>query len=81
LFVLKINFKYNINDMKKILKILLLVMAGLIVIALISALFVKKEYSVVRTVSINQPGHQVFEYVKFLKNQDNFSVWSKLEST
>lgn len=65
--------------MKKILKISLLVLAGLIVVALISALFVKKEYSVERSISINQSEHHVFEYVKFLKNQDNFSVWSKLD--
>jgi hypothetical protein len=65
--------------MIKLLKILLLFLAGLIGISLIAALFVKKEYSVERSVNIDQPGNFVFDYIKFLKNQDNFSVWSKLD--
>jgi hypothetical protein len=65
--------------MIKLLKILLLFLAALAGIALITALFVKKEYSVERSVSINKSEDFVFDYIKFLKNQDNFSVWSKLD--
>lgn len=65
--------------MMKILKICLLVFAGLIGLALIAAIFLKKEYSVERTVKINQSGHFVFDYIKYLKNQYIFSVWSKLD--
>ena len=59
-----------------ILKIVLIAIAGLIVILLIVALFTKKEYGVIREVTINKPKSEVFEYVKLLKNQDNFSVWA-----
>ena len=60
----------------KILKIILLVIAILIVIPLVVALFVAKEYAVERYVEINKPKSEVFDYVKYLKNQDNFSKWA-----
>jgi hypothetical protein len=59
----------------KILKKVLLVIAIIIAIPLIIALFVKKEYSIVREVTINKPKQEVFNYVKYLKNQDNYSKW------
>ncbi len=65
--------------MKKVLKIFLIVIAILIAIPLITALFVKKEYTVERSVNINQPKQLVFDYVKFLKNQNVYSVWSKID--
>lgn len=63
----------------KILKIILLVIAILIVIPLIVALFVAKEYAVERYVEINKPKSEVFDYVKYLKNQDNFSKWASMD--
>jgi len=60
----------------KILKNLLLVIVGLVAIALLTALFVKKEYAVEREITINKSKDLVFNYVKLLKNQDNFSVWA-----
>lgn len=60
----------------KILKRILIGIVGLIALALIIALFVKKEYAVEREVIINKPKQEVFDYVKMLKNQDNFSVWA-----
>jgi uncharacterized protein YndB with AHSA1/START domain len=38
-----------------------------------------KEYAVEREVIINQPKDSVFAYIKYLKNQDNFSVWAKTD--
>lgn len=61
----------------KILKIILFGGISLVVLALIVALFTGKEYGAVREVVINKPKSEVFDYVKFLKNQDNFSVWAK----
>jgi len=52
---------------------------GLVALVLIIAAFVKKDYVVIRSVEINQPNHVVFDYIKHLKNQDNFSVWSKID--
>lgn len=55
-----------------ILKIVLAVIALL----LVAAAFVKKEYSVTRNVVINQPVNIVFNYVKHLNNQTQYSIWS-----
>jgi hypothetical protein len=44
---------------------------------LIIALFVKKDYTVEREIVINKPKAEVFDYIKYLKNQDNFSVWAR----
>ena len=60
----------------KVLRLILNGALGIVVLLLIVALFVKKEYGVVREVIINKPKTEVFEYVKLLKNQDNFSVWA-----
>lgn len=60
----------------KILKRVLLALAVIIALPLIIALFTTKDYGVEREVEINQPLEVVFDYVKFLKNQDNFSKWA-----
>src|SRR5215217_8244103 len=52
---------------------ILLVLAGIIALLLIFGLFMKKEHYVQREVIINVPRQIVFEYVKLLKNQDNFN--------
>ena len=65
--------------MKKIVKIIGYIILGLIILVLLTALFVKKEYSVERDISLNNPKQVVYDYVKYLKNQNNFSVWSKID--
>ncbi len=65
--------------MKKVLKIFGLLLLGIILLVLVTALFVKKEYSVERNVSISKPNQVVFDYTKYLKNQNNFSVWAKID--
>jgi len=55
------------------------VIAAIIVLALIIALFIKKEYTVERDTTINQPVAQVFDYIKYIKHQDAYSVWNKLD--
>lgn len=65
--------------MKKFLKYLAIVLICLIVLVLVVALFPKKDYLVERSVSINQPKAVVFDYVKYLKNQNQFSVWAKID--
>ena len=59
----------------KIVKQILIVVVIIIAIPLIIALFVKKEYSIQREITINKPQQDVFNYVKYLKNQDNYSKW------
>jgi hypothetical protein len=63
----------------KILKTILFVILGIVAICLIAALFIKKDYAVEKEVVINKPKAVVFDYVKMLKNQDNFSVWAKMD--
>lgn len=60
----------------KILQFILIGVIAIVVLLLVVALFAKKKYGVVREVVINKPKSEVFEYVKLLKNQDNFSVWA-----
>ena len=63
----------------KILKKILIVIAIIIAIPLIIALFVEKDYAVELEITINKSKQEVFDYVKFLKNQDNFSKWSTMD--
>ena len=63
----------------KLLKRIAIGLAILIAIPLIIALFVKKDYAVEREVVINRSKEEVFTYVKYLKNQDNYSVWATMD--
>jgi len=63
----------------RILKNILIALAIIIAIPLLVALFLKKDYAVEREVVINKPKAEVFEYIKFLKNQDNYSKWNKMD--
>ncbi|MXV17306.1 polyketide cyclase [Pedobacter sp. HMF7056] len=59
--------------------IVLSVIAGLAALVLIIAAFVKKDYAVYREIEIVRPKPEVYDYIKFLKNQDNFSVWATMD--
>ena len=51
----------------------------LVLILLMVALVVKNEYAVEREISIKQPKEKIFNYLKLLKNQDNFSKWALMD--
>ena len=51
------------------------ILAGIIVVLLILALIAPKAYTIQRSIIINKPRQQVFEYVKYLRNQNNYSKW------
>ena len=53
---------------------ILLVMAGIIALLLIIALFMKREHYVKREIIINAPRQKVFDYIRLLKNQDEFNT-------
>jgi len=53
---------------------ILLVVAGIIALLLIIALFMKREHYVNREIIINAPRQKVFDYIKLLKNQDEFNT-------
>ena len=57
------------------LRIIVMVLAVLMTVPLIIALFVPKAYTVQREIVINKPKQDVFNYVKMLKNQDKYNKW------
>jgi uncharacterized protein YndB with AHSA1/START domain len=63
----------------KILKNILIAIIIIIAIPLIIALFVQKEYAVVREITISKPKQEVFDYIKYLKNQDVYSKWATMD--
>ncbi len=63
----------------KLIKKIILGLLVIIALVLIIGFFMPKNYAVKRTITINQPKDSVFKFVKFLKNQDKFSVWNKMD--
>jgi len=61
----------------KILKKLLIFILAVLAIVLIVAAFAPSEFAVQKEITINKPKSEVFNYVKYLKNQHNYGVWSK----
>jgi len=55
---------------------ILLAVAGIIVLLLIIALFMKRDHYVKRDIIINAPLQKVFDFLKLLKNQDKFNKWA-----
>lgn len=62
-----------------ILKNIFISIALIIGISLFVAFFLEEKYTIIREVNINKSQSEVFEYLKFLKNQDEFSVWAKMD--
>lgn len=60
-----------------IIKKIVLALLTIVVLALIAALFLTKNYAVEREITIDQPKDSIFNYIKYVKNQDNFSVWNR----
>ncbi len=63
----------------KALVVIALVLAGIIIVAGILGLFIRKKYSVSREVLVNKPRMVVFEYIRFLKNQNTYSKWATMD--
>lgn len=63
----------------RILKKILFTLITLISIVLIAGLFMEKKYTVEKEITINQPKDSVFNYIRYLKNQNEFGVWFKLD--
>jgi uncharacterized protein YndB with AHSA1/START domain len=61
------------------LKKILLAIVALLAIPLVAALFVKQDYQVTTQVVIEQQKTVVFDYIRFLTNQENFSVWAAMD--
>lgn len=63
----------------KFLKKVVFLLLSLIALVLIVALFLNKETNVERSITIDLPKAEVFEYVRYLKNQDNYGVWQQMD--
>jgi uncharacterized protein YndB with AHSA1/START domain len=58
-----------------ILLTILIVIAALIAIPLVIALFVKKEYRIEAHITVNKPTPEVFNYIRLVRNQEHYSKW------
>ncbi|HEY0679875.1 MAG TPA: SRPBCC family protein [Chitinophagaceae bacterium] len=58
---------------------ILLVLAGIIMLFLLLALFAKDSYFLLKEISIQLPRQTVFEYVSQLKNQDHYSKYAMMD--
>jgi len=58
-----------------ILLYILSAIAGIIILFLLLALVVKKEFVFTKQISINKPKTEVFNYLKLIRNQEKYSVW------
>ena len=59
----------------KILKKILIGLAVFIAFLLLIAVFIPTKYTVSVSTTINKPQKEVYDYVKLIKNQENYSVW------
>lgn len=59
--------------------IVVYIILGIIALLLLSGLFISKDMKATKEVIINKPVADVFNYVKYLKNQDNYSKWGSLD--
>jgi uncharacterized membrane protein len=58
-----------------------IIILALLALPFIAALFIRKEYKIERAVTIDKPNSEVFDYVRHLKNQENFSKWVMIDPT
>lgn len=63
----------------KLLKRIVLVLVIIAALPFVVALFVNGNYAVERDIVINKPTAEVFSYIKLLKNQNDYSVWAKID--
>jgi len=59
-----------------ILTTILLALAAVVALLLVVALFMKKQHYVKRDIVIDAPRQQVFDFLRFLKNQERFNKWA-----
>jgi hypothetical protein len=59
--------------------IVLYIIAGIIAALLIVALFIPNGMKATREIVINKPNAEVFNYIRHLKNHDNFSKWATMD--
>ncbi len=63
----------------KIVLSIVIGLVGILLLLLITAAFTKKNYQLEREIVIHKPKQEVFDYIKYLKNQDHYSKWIQLD--
>jgi len=63
------------------MNIVLIALVIIIAVPLILAFFLTKNYSIEREIIIDRPKQEVFDYIKYLKNQEKWSVWGTTDPT
>src|SRR5690606_208644 len=58
---------------------ILLIIAAILGLLLIIGIFTRKNYHIQREIIIDAPPQKVFDYIKHLRNQDNFNKWVMVE--
>ena len=59
--------------------IVFIIILIIVAIPFIAALFIKKDYAIERTITINRPKQTVFDFVKYIKNQDFYNKWTMMD--
>lgn len=57
--------------------ILICLILGVLAICLCLVIIAPKNFDINRSIVINKPLPEVFQYLKYMKNQDNWSPWKK----
>ncbi|HKK11266.1 MAG TPA: SRPBCC family protein [Flavobacteriaceae bacterium] len=57
--------------------IFLYIVLAVLVVFLILGLIAPKRYEISRSIIVDQPISKVFDYLKYIKNQDDWSPWKK----
>ena len=59
------------------MEIVLYILLGVILLVFILNLIAPKSYHVSRSIDVRRPSEEVFRFVKYLKNQDEWSPWAE----
>ena len=59
----------------KTLKMILIIILVIVAIPLIAAMFIKKNYTIKRGIVINKQTASVYNYVRYLRNQEQYNKW------
>lgn len=59
--------------------IVLYIILGLVGVVLLAGLVISKDIKATREIVVNKPVAEVFNYIKYLKNQQQYSKWATLD--
>jgi len=62
-----------------VLIVILVIIVAIVVLFLLVAMFSNKDMVFEKTIVVNKPVQEVFDFVKYVKNHDNFSVWAMMD--